>query len=57
MANNNGEFISRQLLLTKINDLTLESHGNSNYLRALSKIRAVVKCMDGRDIKNIGGEK
>lgn len=56
MANNNGEYISRQLLLTKINDLALDARGNSNYLRALSKVRAVVKCMDGRDIKNIGGE-
>lgn len=52
MANNNGEYISRQLLLTKINNIALDSHGNSNYLLALSKVLAVVKGMDGRDINN-----
>lgn len=56
MANNNGEYISRQILLTKINDIALDAHGNSNFLRALSKVRAVVKGMDGRDINIIGND-
>lgn len=53
MANNNGEYISRQLLLTKINDLALESHGNSNFMRALEKVRAIIRTMDGSDNKKV----
>lgn len=56
LSDNNGEYISRQILLAKINDIALDAHGNSNFLRALSKVRAVVKGMDGRDINIIGND-
>lgn len=53
MANNNGEYISRQLLLAKINDVARDAHGNSNFMRALERLRAIVRTMDGSDIKKV----